>query len=161
MKTPQWIIRNFGSRKKTSTLNDEQKIALADRIYILLLVQLTVAGKDGSIEDRGGNINRKAIGYLFGFLGSAVRAQGYDDSDPHTFIPIAFHVLRRLFPGRETAYMEFFVEHQKEDLVVLGDTVGGQQFVDFMKNKQNPMGLARFIIEGDPRKCPDQRSGEA
>jgi hypothetical protein len=63
--------------------------------------------------------------------------------------PILYHVLRSLFPGCERDYMEFLMNHEDDQVVMLGKMTGGQQFFDFNKQgaKGAPMGFARFIVE--------------
>jgi hypothetical protein len=150
-------------RKKKQLFDDEQKRKFADAIAGMLETQLTCTGKRLSIEDGAGHLNRKAIGYIRGYTCCALRSKGFDDSDPSISVPIIFHILRRLFPSREAAYMKFLIDHQRDELVLFGDVAGGQQFADFMKPDRQgdvPMGLARFITESAAKDIPDKKRGD-
>ena len=102
------------------------------------------------IEIVESKINRKAIGYIYGFIDAALRTQGEDMADLSVGVPMVFHVLRRLFPGHEQAYTEFLANHNDEVAVRLGMMAGGQQYLDFIAKpgaKGAPTGFARFIVE--------------
>ena len=103
------------------------------------------------IEVKKGRVNRKAIGYLYGFVDSAIQCGGENIADVHVGAPIMYHVLRALFPGHEREYMEFLMLNENDKLVMLGKLEGGQQYIDFLPKpgvKRAPMGFARFIVDG-------------
>jgi hypothetical protein len=135
--------------RKQNVFDDKKKQIFVDAISEMLEVQLVVAGNCG-IEDAQGNINRKAIGYIYGFIDAALSTIGQDMSDISLGIPITFHVLKRLFPDRGEKYLQFLQDKIRTDKVVLfGSLTGGQQYIDYARSKLSaPMGLARFIIEG-------------
>jgi hypothetical protein len=147
-------------KKKNNTFDDEQKAAFVILISEMLETQLSavdvmvekhmVSGKP-SIEDSRGRINRKAIGYIYGFIDCALQCGGQNMSDVSIGIPLTYQVLRHLFPGREDAYMKVIIDHLKDESVDLGMMKGGQQYADYSKPEKEgaPMGLARFVIEGD------------
>jgi len=140
--------------KRKSKFDDAAKAQLIEAISISLEIQ-TVAATGHSIEDTEGRINRKAIGYVYGFVDAALRRYGQDMSDVSVGIPITYQVLRHLFPGHEERYTRFLADHMGKDKVVtLGAMKGGQQFNDDRKAgaKGIPMGLARAIMEGDERE---------
>ena len=58
----------------------------------MLEVQLTVVGSAG-IETADGQINRRAIGYIYGFVDGALRTIGQDMGDVSIGVPIVFQVL--------------------------------------------------------------------
>jgi hypothetical protein len=149
----------FGKDRKAQNpkapLSDQEKGAVADWLAKLLAVQMACAFMDkvevSEVEVKRGQINGKALGYLYGFVDAALQDMGQDIADIPVGVPILYQVLRRLFPGRERDYMEFFVKHDREALVVLGMMEGGQQFIEYIANpnpKGHPMGFARFIHEG-------------
>ena len=150
-------------RKKKQLFDDEQKRKFADAIAGMLETQLTATGKRLSIEDSAGHLNRKAIGYIRGYTCCALRSKGLEDGDPSISVRIIFHILRRLFPGREADYMKFLIDHQRDELVLFGDVAGGQQFADFLKPERQehmPMGLAIFIVEGAAEDSTDKKRGD-
>ncbi|HVM79929.1 MAG TPA: hypothetical protein VMU06_12990 [Stellaceae bacterium] len=105
-----------------------------------------------SIETAEGKLNRKAIGYIYGFIDAALTSIGQDMSDASLSMPIVYQVLRHLFPGREERYTQFLLENVgKDDVLRLGMMKGGQQFVDYSKpgSKGTPMGLARYMMKGE------------
>ena len=76
------IIRKFRGRKPQqpkpqSQPDDETKAAFANAIAALLDVQLTpLPPEDKRIEDQQGNIFRKSIGYVYGFIDAFLRTRG-------------------------------------------------------------------------------------
>jgi hypothetical protein len=147
----------FG-RKATetkATFSDDQTSALAQRLSALLAVQMVFSpansGEVTKIEITKGRINRKAIGYIYGFIDCALQRRGEDIANLSVGLPIVYHVLRELFPGHEQAYTDFLMTHMNDEIVVLGMMAGGQQYNDYIHRsdaKGAPMGLARFILEG-------------
>jgi hypothetical protein len=148
----------FGKKKATttSTLTDERKNRISQALAKMLTIQMCLAPVRGKIEVtpielRRGHINRKALGYIYGFVDSALRCMGEDISNVSVGVPILYQVLRSLFPGHEQAYTEFLIDHMDDETVVLGMMAGGQQYAEYNKSGAQgapPMGLARFIVEG-------------
>ena len=151
------LFRRKPVPKASSTLRPDEATAseLIGRIAKMLSIQIAFLPAP-AIEDTQHNINRKAIGYIYGFVDSFITARGYDMSDSQVGPPITFHVLRNLFPGlgayHAQLYIEFLMNHMADEVVGLGMMVGGQQFLDYYTPKKKiegaPMGLARFILEG-------------
>jgi len=131
--------------------SNSEKSELADRLALLLSVQLlpspTPPSEGTKIEVKKGRINRKAIGYIYGFVDSGLQCREQNITDIDVGLPILFHVLRTLFPGREQAYVDFLMHHMEDEIVVLGMMVGGQEYYDFLHSNGSPMGLARLILE--------------
>lgn len=139
------IWNPFRSKK---TLSDAQKADFAKAIAELLSVQLLMVG-DKTIESEAGGPKPKAIGYVYGFVDAVLRTKGWDMADLDIGIPVTFHVLRRLWPGKEQEYLTFLVEHLKDPHVQVGCLHGGQQCLDMLKAESSekvPMGLARNIL---------------
>lgn len=137
--------------KKKKTFDEIKQAQFIDAISTMLEVQKMLV-TDRSIEDSDGCLNRKAIGYVYGFIDGALRSIGQDMSDVSIGVPITFHVLNRLFPGRGDDYVRFLLDHMgKDKMVTLGAMTGGQQYIEFSKpgNKGSPMGFARYMLEGD------------
>jgi hypothetical protein len=137
----------FGRKK---VFDDNEKSKFVEAIADMLAIQMTVA-TGRSIESAEGRINRKAIGYIYGFIDCALRSIGQDMSDVSVGVPITYQILQHLFPRHEQAYTSFLIDHLNDEVVVLGMMAGGQQYADFNKPdaKGSPMGLARLILEGD------------
>jgi hypothetical protein len=137
-----------------ATFSDDQKSALADRLSVMLAVQMVVPANPvrvTKIEITKGSINRKAIGYIYGFIDCALQCRGEDITNVSVGLPIVYQVLRKLFPGHEQAYTDFLMAHMDDEIVVLGMMEGGQQYNEFIDRsdaKGMPMGLARFILDG-------------
>jgi hypothetical protein len=137
--------------KAGEPFDDAAKLQFVNVIADVLKLQKMVAG-DASIEDENGRPKRKALGYVYGFIDAALRARGQDMSDPSVGVPVTFQVLRKLWPDRAANYMAFLRENiHSDDLMMIGIMHGGQQYVDYRKPgaSSGPMGLARFMIEGD------------
>jgi len=76
-------------------------------------------------------------------------------------VPITFHVIRRLWPDHVNKCMDFLAKNlQSDPLMNAGMMHGGQQYLDYSKPEASgaPMGLARFMIEGDKLKAREPRS---
>ena len=117
----------------------------------MLKVQRSAAAKRIP-EDADGHINRRAMGYIYGFIDAALSTTGQDMSDVRVSVPITYQVLERVFPGSGEKYVTFLSNNiGRDQAVTLGMTIGGQQYLDFCKSdsKGAPMGLARYLIEGD------------
>lgn len=139
----------FGFFKKKRSFDDTQKSKFVKAISDMLEMQKIVAS-NCSIEDSEGCLNRKAIGYIYGFIDAALRTIGQDMSDASIGVPITFHVLDKLFPGRGNQYTQFLIDQMGRDReVTLGAQHGGQQYIEFTKPgcKGAPMGFARFMLE--------------
>ena len=139
--------------KRKPQFSDTQKAQFVDLISEILKTQ-TVVASGCSIEDGEGRIKRKAIGYIYGFVDAALRRVGQDTTNASISVQIMYRVLRHVFPGYEERYTQFLINNVgKDNLVMTGAMKGGQQYVDFIKPdaKGSPMGLARYMIEGDER----------
>ncbi len=141
-------------RPSKRQLDEETASKLIDLIVNLLGLQIAILPSP-SIEDSDGTINRKAIGYIYGFVDSFLTTFGHDMSDLEIGPPITFHVFRKLFPNlgayHAQRYLDFLMNNMRDETVALGMMVGGQQFLDYYnpskKKEGAPMGLARFILE--------------
>ena len=155
--------------KARGPFDDAAKSQFVEVIADVLKFQKWVAG-DASTEDENGQPKRKALGYVYGFVDAALRARGQDMSNPLVGVPVTFQVLRKLWPDRATDYTTFLRENiHSDNLMMIGIMHGGQQYLDYRKPEASggPMGLARFMIEGDngrgehiretPRGGPNQR----
>jgi hypothetical protein len=133
-------------------MNEAQTTDLIDRIVLILSIQLLVAPCQArdvtTIEQQEGAINRKAIGYVYGFIDSALQARNEDITDLDKGLPILYHVLRNLFPSREQAYIDFLMLNMDDQSTVLGLLAGGQEYNNFIRDGKEPFGLAKFIFEG-------------
>jgi hypothetical protein len=146
----------FGIFKKKSRVDDDVKAKLEYAITTLLSIQLLIL-PDPSIEYSNGNINRKALGYIYGYVDAFLRLRGYDMADADIGVPITFHVLRKLFPAHNaTKYVEFLMNNLQDEIVTLGCMHGGQQCLDYSKpnSKGAPMGLFSSILEGTASDAP-------
>ena len=143
------MFQKLFRRKKK--FDDAAKIELASAIAELLEMQKRMAG-NASIEDQTGQPKRKAIGYVYGYVDAALRSIGQDMTDMSVGVPVTYQVIRRLWPDRVNEYMDFLAKNMDSDrLMSIGMMHGGQQYVDYHKPGVSgvPMGLARFMIEGD------------
>lgn len=132
-------------------MNAAEKTELADRLALLLSIQMlgptTGPGDVTTIEKSAGHINRKAIGYIYGFIDCALQCRGENVTDLDVGLPILYHTMRKLFPGREQTYIDFLMSHMEDDAMVLGMLAGGQEYQDFLRDARTPFGLFRFISQ--------------
>jgi hypothetical protein len=142
----------LGMFKKRKAFGDAEKNEFVAVVSGLLELQLVMT--EGYSIEREGSLNRKALGYVYGFIDAALTSIGQNMSEISIGIPVTYQVLRRLFPGQEEKCLQFLVDRiGKDQVVMLGAMKGGQQFVDARNPGAvgHPMGLARYIIEGDMR----------
>src|SRR5437870_12838974 len=86
----------FSFFRKKSRADDATKAKFVDAITSFLSLQLFIV-PNPSIEDTHGKINRKAIAYIYGYIDAFLRTRGYDMADTDIAVPVAIHVLRKLF----------------------------------------------------------------
>ena len=146
--------------RRPTHFDDAAKSKFAANIAEMLELQKCLAGVV-SIEDEQGYPKRKALGYVYGYIDAALRVRGHDMADMSIGVPITFQVIRELWPDHVNKYMDFLAKNITGDpLMMIGVTHGGQQYLDYSKPGATgaPMGLARFMIEGDtPLRGPDAR----
>ena len=65
---------------------------------------------DRSAENAEGKVTARAPGYIYGFIDAARRGIEHDMSDKSIGIPITFHALRRILPGREERNAQYLVD---------------------------------------------------
>jgi hypothetical protein len=119
-------------------------------ISMMLRAQKTCAGSHATLEDSGGNINQRAIGYIYGYIDAALQAIGQDMGNKAVGVPIIHLILVELFPDKADSYMMFLLNHVSWDAAVReGVMTGGNQYVEFSKpnSRGHPMGLARYLIQ--------------
>jgi hypothetical protein len=132
-------------------LDDDGKLAIAKAVAEMLGFQLRMAA-DKPIVDEHGRPRRKALGYVYGYTDAVLRTRGHDMADVAIGVPVTFQVIRRLWPNHVNECMDYLAKNIASDpLMMAGAMHGGQQYLDYRKTdvKGVPMGLARFLIEGD------------
>lgn len=136
----------FGNQRQ---FGDKQKEEFISAVSVMLEAKLVVAGGSEISEP----LELRALGYIYGFVDSALRTIGQDMADTAVGLPITFQVLRKLFPGSEHEYLEFLKENEGNDATITATVVyGGQQYMDFENGKlAAPMGLAKTLISPHAR----------
>jgi hypothetical protein len=129
-------------------LSPEVKATLIHGASAMLLTQTVVPTP---IEDEKGNINRQALGYIFGFVEAAILHLGGDTHDAFVGAPIVLEILKRMYPGHERRYLDFIVLNLETDQAMYdGARYGGQQFQDYVVHNHpsggHAMGLARCLL---------------
>lgn len=131
-------------------MNTSEKSDLADRLALLLSLQLVFSpGRSvevSKIETQEGVINRKAIGYIYGFIDCALQCRGEEVTNLELGLPILYHVMHKLFPGNEQAYIDFLMTNMDDEVTVLGMMVGGQEYHEFLHEGRAPLGLSRLVL---------------
>jgi hypothetical protein len=132
---------------------DESKQAtFVHALSMMLRVQKACAGSHATIEDADGNINRQAMGYVYGYIDAALQTIGQDMADTSVGVPITHLVLAELFPEKADSYMVFLLNHVGWDAAVReGVMTGGNQYIEFNQpnrpNQGTAMGFARYLIQ--------------
>jgi hypothetical protein len=122
----------------------------------LLEIQRAMSGRH-SIDDGTGRINRKALGYLFGFIDGALKVQtGLELSDEALGRPILAEIISRVFPGEEDRCIEFIMEYLGIDAILTEAALAGdREYINHVnalirgeRPKGSPMGFALALVEG-------------
>jgi hypothetical protein len=139
----------LGMLWSTPHLDDRAKARLKNRIANLLHEQLSIV-PDAAIEDSSGDLNRKAIGYVYGYVNAYLKAR-FDLEPSHICVAVTSEILEVLFPRHESAeYSQFLMRNLNDRLVVSGKKAGNREFQDYLDNRNAvPVGLARIIVEGE------------
>lgn len=139
-------IFNFFRRKR---FGDTQRTEFVEAVGGMLEVQMAIITDRDNLPPLFSKEGEKALGYIYGFIDAALRSVGQDMSDISIGIPITFQIFRRIFPGCEEACIEYLRNSLgKNELLMQGILVGGQQYLDYMNGKLTvPMGLARYLIQ--------------
>jgi hypothetical protein len=136
-------------RRKPKT-DDTRRVELIEALSSLLYIQQVASGGH-DIEDTHGTLNRKALGYIYGFVDCALTSSTLNSEDAFVSAPIMMGVLGKLFPGRETRLCDFLAANVGKDKMLMeGVMTGGQQYLDHLVKgnaASPPFGLARFLIE--------------
>jgi hypothetical protein len=143
------MFRKLFSKKKI--LDDAAKLALAEDIAIQLITQTKAAGPRAAIDDSNGNPKRGPLGYVYGYIEASLRTNGHNVTDTSIGAPIAYHVLRRLWPDRVNDCMRVLFNNLSTDRQMLAAMkYGGKQCLDYRRQGGSdvPTGLAHLLIEG-------------
>lgn len=135
--------------RSTLKLDDDTRIHLENRISNLLHAQLAILS-DPVIQDISGDLNRKAIGYVYGFAKGYFSA-GCELEDFCICVQVTAQVLEHLF-GRfkKEMYARFLEDNLTDPIVLSGILTGDREVQDYLNNSNAmPVGLARFILEGE------------
>ena len=86
--------------------SEDKKLKFVEAMSNMLKIQ-QIAASGFSVEDSGGNINAKALGYVYGFIDGALQTIGQAMSDESIGPPLTLKILESLFPGNGFRYLEF------------------------------------------------------
>jgi hypothetical protein len=128
----------------------EAKVTLIDGVSAMLLALHMTTGTR-SIEDDSGNVNRPALGYIFGFVQAGIANLGGDPLDAFVGAPVMLDILKRVYPGRERRYLDFVMENLETDTAMNdGARYGGQQYLDYIVHNHpsggQPAGFAGCLL---------------
>ncbi len=133
--------------RSAPVFGEQERQVFVDAASTMLGLQMAATGR-ASLEQNDGAVNAWALGYIYGFIDAALQTIGQDMSDVAIGVPIAFQVVRHLFPGKEDHYMDILINGIGKDAELMaGTTYGGEQYIAFCNGKLSaPMGLARRIL---------------
>jgi hypothetical protein len=144
------VVIPFSLFKKKQTSEKDKRAVLVESISEMLQMQKTVSGEI-SIMDSSGRLNRKAMGYIYGFTDAALQSIGQDIRDVSIGMPTIFGVFCSLYPGKELEYTDYLLDNVGNDeVVMIGVVAGGQQYSDLISGcKTSPMQFGLYLLEGD------------
>jgi hypothetical protein len=129
--------------------DESQQATFVTAISIMLMAQRACAGSKASMEDAEGNINRQAMGYIYGYIYAALQTIGQDMADTSVGVPVTHLILAELFPDKADSYTAFLLNNVGRDPAVNeGVMTGGSQYIEFNKaNRGTAMGFARYLLQ--------------
>jgi hypothetical protein len=111
--------------------DDVGKARFVEAIGTMPAVQLAAVADD-RLRAAQGRLNRKALGYVYGFIDAALSTIGQDMADIEIGVPITADVLGIVFPGKEASYVTYLANHLTTDKELMSGVIaGGQQCIDF------------------------------
>lgn len=131
-----------GFLKRRTRVKCQTAVDLATNV---LRMSLEISG-GADIEDEHGAINRKALGYIFGFTDAVLQNRKLEITGRDGQYVLAC-VINALYPGKAGGYISFLKHHIQDAEIVGGAVYGGQQFVEWARNKDNaPLGFAKALL---------------
>ena len=126
-----------------SELSTEQRFRkVADITFGLLNVQRSFIDKNKFvITDKVGNVNGKALGYIFGMLDALLQQVNLDIRDIEGEA-VLHSVIARMFPaeiGNVGTYVGRLKNMQSEPEIMNGVMLGGKQARDWVRHKTPPV----------------------
>ena len=106
--------------------------------------QFTISG-GRSIEDSSGNYNKRALGYIYGFIDAALQSRGLT-IDHEYGIAALVGIYNQLWPGKGSDYCKYVIDNIPEAELVGGIAYGGQEFCDWQNDNRPPGGLLMSLI---------------
>src|SRR5690348_12251246 len=98
--------------------------------------QFTISG-GRSVEDATGNLNKKALGYIYGFTDAALQSR--DLSIDHEYGGATLvEIYNQLWPGKGGNYYKYLVDHIQDADIIGGIAYGGQELCDWQNDNQPP-----------------------
>ncbi len=144
-----WGVKMLGMLWGAPNLDDRTKARLKNRIANLLHDQLSIL-PDAAIEDSSGDLNREAVGYVYGYVNAYLKAR-HDLEPSYVCVAITSEVLAILFPGHNAAeYSQFLMRNMNDRLFESGKKAGDREFQDYLDGSNAvPVGLPRIILEAE------------
>ena len=109
---------------------------------------LKLTGKN--IETKNG-INKRALGYLGGFIKAAMRAQQLDIASEHAFEVFQMFYERVFKKEAGEKYLEYWTRSINDDETQNGAEIGASDFSYFSNNDRPPTGWYRCFRDDDDR----------
>lgn len=106
--------------------------------------QFTISG-GRAIEDVNGNLNKKALGYIYGFVDAALQSRALTiDNEYGSSVLVGIY--NQLWPGEGGNYYKYVIDHIPEAELIGGIAYGGQEFCDWQNDNHPPGGLLMSLI---------------
>jgi hypothetical protein len=109
---------------------------------------LKLTGKN--VETKNG-INKRALGYLDGFIKAAMRAQQLDIASEHAFAVFRMFYEKVFEKEAGERYLEYWTRSINDDEMQNGAKIGALDFSYFSNNDRPPTGWYRCFRDDDDR----------
>lgn len=136
---------------KRTKSSEQKRDDVIEAISGILRVQLTLA--DSHSIGTGEAINKKALGYICGFIDATLEIYKFDTSNSEDRVLVIYHVFKNLYPTRETEYMDFLLEYLGDDEEVMSGYKHGleQGTILFIEGADGApiVGLTQILLGGE------------
>lgn len=104
-----------------------------------------------AIEDDRGETNKRALGYVYGCTDSALQVRELT-IEGELGLSTLVEVFEALWPGKGVSYSKLSLKYlvdEEDPEFMRGVMSGGQEYVEFVRDKKAPFGLSKALLHMD------------